>query len=308
MSVETKTFLQSLLDSLSEEVGAVIETLPTVEVQDGSFKPEDIPSPESDKWVKLPEVVAVVCDLKGSTHLGTGRHDTSTARIYKSSVEGAVRIFHDFEADFIDIQGDGGFGLFWGERAHERALCAGVTIRTFSEDLVEQLETKWKGLPETGYKVGMHAARTLVKRVGTKRNVAEQEAVWAGKPVNFAAKCAQSAERHQLVATQTVWDRLMKNDYIAFSCGCNGTPAATLWADKTVETLPQDEQAVVVLDAPWCDNCGPEFCDAIMEGKTRRDDVTDSIRNSLNRMKMATALEAKRERDRQRSTHLRGIR
>ncbi len=86
-------FLTSLLDALGEEVNTVLNNsdIPVVE-KDGTFKAQDIPSSSSDTWIKLPEVVAVVCDLKGSTHLGTGKHDKSTARIYKSSVEGAVRI------------------------------------------------------------------------------------------------------------------------------------------------------------------------------------------------------------------------
>ncbi|TFI50640.1 hypothetical protein E4A41_00510 [Micrococcus endophyticus] len=272
--------------------------IPVVD-KDGTFDAKDIPSSSSTTWIKLPEVVAVVCDLKGSTHLGTGKHDKSTARIYKASVEGAVRIFHEFDANFIDIQGDGGFGLFWGDKAYERALCAGVTIKTFSEDLVAQLEKRWPDAPETGYKVGIHAARTLVKRIGTRRVVSEQEAVWAGRPVNYAAKCAQAAERHQMVVTQQVWDKFKKNDYIAFSCDCKNGPSANLWMDITVERLPENDQAGVVLGSGWCGKCGPMFCDAIMAGETKRE-IPINIRNTISRMAMEKALEAKRGRDRMR--------
>lgn len=301
-------FLTSLLDELGEEVNTVLNNsdVPVVE-KDGTFKAQDIPSSSSDTWIKLPEVVAVVCDLKGSTHLGTGKHDKSTARIYKSSVEGAVRIFHDFEANFIDIQGDGGFGLFWGDRAYERALCAAVTIRTFSDELVQLLERRWPNAPETGYKVGIHAARTLVKRIGTRKVVSEQEAVWAGKPVNYAAKCAQAAERHQVIVTQAVWERFKANDYIAFSCDCNDGPSANLWTDTTVDRLPQDDQAAVVLESGWCEKCGPEFCDAIRAGETQRD-IPTHVRGAIQKMRMQTALAAKRERDAQRRSALRGLR
>jgi len=263
--------LTSLLDALSKEVNTVLNNLPIkVEVEGGDFNAEDIPSSSSNTWVKLPEVVAVVCDLKGSTHLGTGKHDTSTARIYTSGVEGAVRIFHEFGADFIDIQGDGGFGLFWGDRAYERAVCAAVTMRTFSEDFVGQLEKRWPDqLPETGFKVGIHAARTLVKRIGTRRVASEQEALWAGKPVNYAAKCAQTADRHQVIMTQDVWEKMKNNDYIAFSCDCNGGPTAKLWTDVTVDRLPEEDRDAVVLTAPWCKTCGPGFCAAIMAGEAR---------------------------------------
>ncbi|GAA3797410.1 hypothetical protein [Micrococcus endophyticus] len=293
-------FLTSLLDDLGEEVNTVLNNsdIPVVD-KDGTFDAKDIPSSSSTTWIKLPEVVAVVCDLKGSTHLGTGKHDKSTARIYKASVEGAVRIFHEFDANFIDIQGDGGFGLFWGDKAYERALCAGVTIKTFSEDLVAQLEKRWPDAPETGYKVGIHAARTLVKRIGTRRVVSEQEAVWAGRPVNYAAKCAQAAERHQMVVTQQVWDKFKKNDYIAFSCDCKNGPSANLWMDITVERLPENDQAGVVLGSGWCGKCGPMFCDAIMAGETKRE-IPINIRNTISRMAMEKALEAKRGRDRMR--------
>ena len=116
--------LTSLLDSLDDEVNTVLNNSQVNVIERGEdFKIADTTTSSSDTWIKLSDVVAVVCDLKGSTHLGTGKHDQSTARVYKSGVEGAVRILHEFDADFIDIQGDGGFGLFWGERSYERALC-----------------------------------------------------------------------------------------------------------------------------------------------------------------------------------------
>ncbi|QGF23783.1 hypothetical protein [Raineyella fluvialis] len=292
---EAEQFLNNLLDSLDHEVNEALNNAQvTVVERDDGFDVKDVPSSSSDTWIKLSNVVAVVCDLKGSTHLGTGKHDKSTTRIYKAGVEGAVRIFHEFEADFIDIQGDGGFGLFWGDRAYERALCAAVTIRTFSEKhFVKRLETRWPDAPSTGYKVGIHAGRTLVKRIGTRRVISEQEAVWAGKPVNYAAKCAQSADRHEVVITGDVWDRFKNNDYIAFSCDCNDGPTANLWSDMTVDRLPADDQAAVKLESPWCATCGPAFCEAIMTGKTKRD-IPESVRQSIIKMKMQQALDAKR--------------
>lgn len=290
--------LPDLLTELDAEVASVIATVPTVSEGGGDFSAEDIPSPSSGAWVKLNEVVAVVFDLKSSTLLGTGKHDTSTARIYQAAVEGAVKTMHEFGANFIDIQGDGGFGLFWGERRYERALCSAVTVRTFSELLVARLEKKWESLQDlaTGYKVGIHAHRTLVKSLGTRRNVAEQEAVWAGKPVNFAAKCAQAASRHEVVVTQDVWEKYKRNDYIAFSCSCHDGPSANLWKDKVVQTLPDDEQDAVVLEAGWCETCGPEYCAAIMAGKTKRD-IPESVRQAVNKMKILEALTKKAERE-----------
>jgi hypothetical protein len=69
--------------------------------------------------------------------------------------------------DFVAIQGDGAFGLFWGDSRLARAMCAAITIKTFSyKHLTPRLEKKWPDLPETGLKVGIGNSPLLVKRVG----------------------------------------------------------------------------------------------------------------------------------------------
>src|SRR5699024_7477708 len=198
-----------------------------------------------------PEVVAVAFDLVNSTKLGIRRHHTSSARIYQSGVQGAVRSLNAYAADFVDIQGDGGFGLFWGDMAYERAFCAAITIKTFSLKYVKRLISKYGDeLPETGFKVGIHAAPTLVKKIGTLRNTDEQEAVWAGKPVNYAFKCAQAAEAHVLVMTEKVWGNFKNNDFVVYSCGCpdeDGVakgPTNQIWLEGTNSKLPEDKNVV----------------------------------------------------------------
>lgn len=284
--------LTALLSGLGSDVQATLHNVPEVnEVKNPSAA--EIPGQGSARWLKIPQVVAVVADLKNSTQLGTGRHDTSTARAYKAAVEGAVKVLSSFEANFIDIQGDGGFGLFWGEGAVVRALCAGVTVRTFSGTFVDKLEKKWgsEGGPETGFKVGIASGRVLVKKLGTPRNDAEQEAVWAGKPVNYATKCAQSADRHQIVVAGSVWDQIRNNDYLAYSCGCeNDRPSPHLWADKAIERLADEERFGRMTAQGWCDNCGEAFCDAIMAGERRRDDISDDMRREMSKTQMAEAI------------------
>jgi class 3 adenylate cyclase len=186
---------------------------------------------EARRWARVNEVVAIVADLKDSTRLGTGgQRAASTASIYEAAVNPLVQTLEEFDADDVAIQGDGAIGVFWGDRRFERAFCAGVTVKTFSQrHLEKRLEEKWPGLPaETGYKVGIAASPVLVKKVGIPRKTDHQEEVWAGKAVNFAAKAAQSANRRELIVTGTVWDILGKNDYIAFSCGCNGGATRTI--------------------------------------------------------------------------------
>ena len=299
----TDTDLTALLEQLKDDVKTVLGSTPTVkEIENPTL--EDIKGPGSSTWIKIPNVVAVVADLKSSSQLGTGRHDKSTAKIYQSGVDGAVKILNRFGANFIDIQGDGGFGLFWGEKAYERALCSAVTIRTFSEDFVAKLEAKFGregSLPEPGYKVGMAADRLLVKTIGTRRDVSEQEAVWPGRAVNHAAKCAQSGNRHQIVVTAKVWDHFKNNDYVTTSCGCGGAvPGATvsdLWREFEIEHIHDEKfRDGYILGVPWCTTHGAEFCQAILEGRKTRT-ISDESRQTLNVARMRQALESKKARN-----------
>ncbi len=73
----------------------------------------------------MPSLVAVFADLKNSTQLGTGKHAASTARIYQAATGGVVDVMEEFSADFMQIQGDGVFGLFWGDQRFERAVMCG---------------------------------------------------------------------------------------------------------------------------------------------------------------------------------------
>jgi class 3 adenylate cyclase len=310
--VTTEVDLQDLLDTLAEDTKTELGCTPTIEDWNGSLDVASLPI-TARKWIKVPDIVAVVADLKNSTKLGTGKRAASTASIYQAATGGIVETFDQFDADFIQIQGDGAFALFWGDRRYERAMCAAITIRTFSDDLVQRLESKWPTIVQTGFKLGVASQRVLVKRIGTPRNPAQQEPVWAGKPVNYAAKAAQSADRHQVIVTGSVWDKISGNDYLTISCGCDGNgnlanPATTIWEDMTIERLPENEpeREGRRLVAPWCKIHGPEFCAAILAGKRIRSDVAEA-RMSLIISQMGNALRVKAANAREDRRRLAGI-
>lgn len=266
--------LGTLLEGLSSRTADEFKSMPEVVDAGDSVDVHTLPI-EARRWLRISDVVAVVADLKSSTQLGTGSKAASTASIYEAGTGGVVKIFDSFAADFLQIQGDGAFALFWGDMRFERAAAAGITVKTFSLDFTEKIEAKWPTKPETGFKVGIASQRVLVKRVGTPRDPTQQEPVWAGKPVNYAAKAAQSADRHELVVTGSVWDQFEKNDYLAFTCSCNDGPHDTLWKDFVIPRLETDEKEAHgrKLSSAWCDVHGEEFCTAILDGKKRRDDV-----------------------------------
>lgn len=294
----TTVELSGLLEELDDTVKIELASAPEVVDKGDNLNVEGLPI-TARRWHKLTDAVAVVVDLKNSTKLGTGKRAASTASIYEASTGGAVKIFDRFDADFLAIQGDGAFALFWGDRRYERALCAGITVRTFSRDMVQRLEKKWPDLPETGFKVGIASSRLLAKRVGTPRNPAQQEPVWAGKAVNYAAKAAQGADRDELIVTGSVWDVVQGIDYLAVSCPCGNGPSLDIWADTVIERLPDGDVEAQgrVLTACWCDTHGEEYCAAVLEGKRKRDD-TKALQVSLQASQMRGALRAKAQTER----------
>jgi len=300
--------VSDLLGECADEASEVLSKNPPVDdVDPEDVDAYDLPDSHNKTWFRIDDVVVVFADLQNSTALGTGKHAASTAAIYRAATGNVVSIVNAFDADFIQIQGDGVFAIFWGDLRYERALCAGVTIKTFSEEtLVPKLESRWKDDPETGFKVGIASGRTLVKNLGTPRNESEQEPVWAGKPVNFAAKAAQQAVRHELIVTGSVWDAIRDNDYLTVTCRCS--PGPNLWKDVVIGKLTHDEDEAEgrLLSAKWCATCRDEFCAAILDGESQRDDAAD-VRDQVRRSQHASVLRRASETNRaQRRAHRRG--
>jgi class 3 adenylate cyclase len=258
--------LFELLDEVGDDADEELRT--PVEIVTCDEFPERLYA-ERRTWKRIEDVVAVVVDLTASTKLGVNRHAQTSARIYEAATGGAVKVMEAFDPSFVDIQGDGLFGLFHGDRHYERALCAGVSVKTFSENsLVPAIEHRLSGtVPKTGFKVGIAASTLLAKRVGVRGT---SEPVWPGKAVNWATKCAQHADRHELVMTQKVWQKFEDNSYVTHSCGCgsSGVPRL-LWQVTENDRLPEGARECRLLSSKWCALHGEEFCNAILEGQSR---------------------------------------
>ncbi|MFG2369880.1 hypothetical protein ACGFY9_00175 [Streptomyces sp. NPDC048504] len=298
----TEVGLEDLIKDLDQKAKDEFASTPEVVDKGHNLDVSALPI-TARRWHKVTDAVAVVADLKGSTKLGTGKWAASTASIYEASTGGVVRIFDEFEANFLAIQGDGAFALFWGDLRYERALAAGITVKTFSVDLVKRLEDRWPNdseLPSTGYKVGVASSRLLVKRVGTPRNINQQEPVWAGKAVNYAAKAAQSVDRHLMAVTGSVWDRVEKNDYLAYTCPCGEGPSDTIWGDHIIDRLPDGDPEAQgrVLSSTWCAIHGEEYCAAVLRGEKKRNDV-DHLKRAAASTQMRKAIWVKAQQERQ---------
>lgn len=296
--------LNDLLQKADDHVRTELASTP--EVIDADLDSFDITKAPivARRWWRLGDVVVVVADLVSSTKLGTGKWKASTASIYEAALQPVTTIYNEFDVDHVELQGDCVIGWFWGDRALKRGMCAGITVKTFSsESLVKRLENKWCGedkLPATGFKVGISEGQLLVKRIGLPRTD-HQAPVWPGNAVSYAVKAAQTAARHELVVTGSVWAKVEKNDYLAFTCSCGDGPTDTIWKAHDIAKLDHDpvERAGRKLTSQWCATHGEEFCKAVLEGKTSREDAVH-LRRARQQRAMEASLQMKHDRDQQR--------
>ena len=272
--------INEFLSETAERAESDLSTAVTIEKATAFPTPGDLYL-EKPVWKRIEDAVVVATDLKGPTRISYSKQDRVGARVYQASTGNCSRIFQRFSAQFVDVQGDGLFGILHGELAAERAIATAFTLKSFSSAALARLIDEQLGadLPEgfeTGLKIGIDAGTLLAKRIGVRGD--HNEPVWAGKPVNYATKCAQAAERHELIVTDRFFKLVADSDYVRYSCGHSGgvpdqTPAP-LWMETEVATLGDDSGCKTFPQATsWCEHHGDEFCNAIETGLTDREEL-----------------------------------
>lgn len=224
-----------------------------------------IPIENPKHWLKIPDVICVFVDMLGSTRLGATIHDKSTAGAFQLFTGTAVHLFGSFEAPYIDVRGDGVFALFDGTQAY-RALAAAVTFKTFSEEeFVPRLKKSTS--VEVGSHIGIDQKTVLVRKMGFKRNRGRsdrQNEVWAGKPVNMAAKLASSTKDKELLVSDRFFLNI-RDEHATRSCGCPEGKKVSLWTevDLSQEDI-FDFDVAHCLTSHWCKKHGEEYCEHLM--------------------------------------------
>ena len=225
-----------------------------------------IPIEKPNYWLKIPNVICVFVDMINSTLLSANKHDNSTAGIYRLFTSTAIRIFDEFESPYIDVKGDGVFALFNSDQAH-RALAAAVTFKTFVE---EEFTPKMK--KETGFNIGAHIGidqnTVLVRKLGLKRYAGRtdrQNEVWAGKPVNMAAKLSSLTGAGELLVSNRYFDNFT-SELVLKSCDCGSDgEKVDLW--KEIDLSREDKfdfDRAFLLKSRWCSIHGKEYCEKII--------------------------------------------
>lgn len=241
----------------------------SVGITDRNAIPEtsDIPLDNPSNWLRIPDVTSCFVDMVGSTRLSATAHPNSTAKLYRLFTSTAVRIYHYFDADYIDVRGDGVFALFSAGRSHT-ALAATVTFKTFvdnhfSKRAEEKTETRILG------HYGIDRKTVLVRRIGLRRaklRTDRQNEVWAGKPINMSAKLASITTENQLLVSDR-FHKSLSDEKAKWSCGCNSSNGERTYLWKTVNLSDDkfDFQTAHQLSANWCATHGDEYCRALVK-------------------------------------------
>lgn len=236
-------------------------------------------------WFQIPNVTAVFADLNRSTALSAADNPKDAAYAYTYFVRAMAVSLERFSAKYVDIHGDGVFGLFSGQGSMFAAAACAITMRTFVENEVSQ---KFRGDASSNRSltagIGIDRGTLLVRRLGL-RGTKENE-VWAGKPLNMAAKLSSLSSGNQVIVSDRMFARYenfseLRRRALLYSCGCDGnvlggglgTAIGTtrcLWdRERVPQNLGFDFANLHRLKTKWCNRHGAEFCEALVTGQRR---------------------------------------
>ncbi len=273
-----------ILDDVRADVSSQLDAQSELGVQITSHN--DIPEKgpvNRGLWFQIPQATAVFADLKSSTKLNATDGPRDAAFAYTYFIRAMTVILDRFSAKYIDIQGDGIFGLFSGRGSMFHAAACAVTMRTLVE---REVAPRYVKSTKSGWNltagIGVDKGVLLVRQLGLGE-VAQNE-VWAGKPVNTAAKLSSLATSNEVVVSERVLAEYKKfskprQRALLWSCGCRGRanqgglsiPAGqtpNLWKKIPVpKDTGLDFNHAYRMQSAWCQKHGAELCEALLTGK-----------------------------------------
>ncbi|MFA0630351.1 adenylate/guanylate cyclase domain-containing protein [Vibrio sp. 10N.222.49.A3] len=219
---------------------------------------DSIPTEQSDKWLKIDNVVCVFVDMKNSTQLSASHYASSTGRVYTLFTGTAVRVFKELGASYVDIKGDGVFALFDYDKVHH-AFASAVTFKTFVNDVFTQKVTN-KTKVNTGVHIGIDQGTLLVSKIGLRRSASRGDMhneVWAGKAVNMAAKLSGLSKDDEIHVSDRFYKNLTAIE-AKYSCSCSAPQL--LWEKIDVSHDKRFSfKSAHVLKSAWCKKHGAEY-------------------------------------------------
>lgn len=234
-----------------------------------------------DSYLELPvwlggdkKFVCLFIDLDKSSKMSFKKHPATMAKIYDYFTQTLIDVLSEesIHAEYIDIKGDGAFGIFEGNDAAFRALSAALTFGTFFR---KYIRPKFQTTTDIiNFKAAIHVDKILVKRIGT-RGARNNNEVWAGRLVNKAAKLGLAApyiykqnnnfnqnDLSILIISQDIFNIFkQKPNYAINHCGhdIDGNELghiSQLWADFDSSVIDElNEDKIYYAPGLWCDIC-----------------------------------------------------
>ena len=186
-------------------------------------------------------------------------------------------------AGYVDIQGDGIFGLFAGQGSMFAAAASAITMRTqLEESVVPRFRRDASVSRDLKVGIGIDRGTLLVRQLGLRGF--EQNEVWAGMPVNAAAKLSSVAGPDEIVVSDRLFSgyklcAMVRQQALIWSCGCRqgrtGAGLSTgpgntskLWTKHAApRNLGLDFSEIHKRKSGWCELHGPELCEALLAGR-----------------------------------------
>lgn len=238
---------------------------------------------ESPVWVGGDaQFVCLFIDLDNSSKMSFKKHPKTMAKIYDYFTQTLIDVLSQegIEADYVDIKGDGAFGIFEGDNAAFRALSAALTFSTFFRKYIRPKFQDDENI--FNFKAAINVDKLLVKRIG-KRGPRNNNEVWAGRLVNNASKLAtlskdiystdpdfNPANGSMLVISDPIYQIYRgKHDVAIMHCGHdlsgNPQPRSELW--RRYDTNSRDDvhdDSVYYAPGLWCDLCQDQVNQGIL--------------------------------------------
>lgn len=262
----TNTQMPSFLKDVAQEQIDIYNLGRSITVYNEIPDTTQIPITNPSVWLRIPDVICVFIDMIGSTKLSAVKQEKGTAGAYQLFTGTAVRMFHEMDAPYIDVRGDGVFALFNSNQVY-RAFISAVTFKTFA-DLEFMPRLKELTTAEIGCHIGIDQKTVLVRKIGLKRKNGRsdrQNEVWAGKPVNMASKLSSLGKHNQLYVSDRYYSKL-NDDKARFSCGCPSGENILLWkeVDVTINKMFDFDKAYC-LESNWCATHGVEYFNELLK-------------------------------------------
>jgi class 3 adenylate cyclase len=220
---------------------------------------------EVNRWMQIDDVIVVFSDLKNSTGISFDKQDKTMTKLLEYLNKPFIKIHKSYEAEFIEIKGDGGLAIYSKDKAIN-ALLASISIKTF---YYKHINEKVKKTYNVNFEVttGISKGNLKLKLIGER---GLNFPVWAGETINLSALISKELKRKSIPSnyigiTNDIYEEIKYkklDEYLYSSCGCgtNGIKD-NLW---TTEAIPnKNGKKYHYMNNTWCDIHGQEYHDKI---------------------------------------------